>query len=108
MTWRHALIGATSFCTSLQVTTHQYWVGMYRLLDTPEKNTTIWRFVNGSQAPASAMPWCSGEPNNANQQEGCAVFLPGTNCMNDQPCWNTSPSGNTVNNALVICSVHEG
>jgi hypothetical protein len=53
-------------------------------------SAAVWLSITQGAASWDALPWCAGEPNNFNGNEGCASLLtvcasPGTAAANDMP-----------------------
>jgi hypothetical protein len=54
-------------------------------------SAAVWLSVTQGAPGWDALPWCSGEPNNRNGNEGCASLLTvcapaGSAAVNDMPC----------------------
>jgi hypothetical protein len=54
-------------------------------------SAAVWLRITQGAAGWDALPWCAGEPNNFNGNEGCASLLticasPGAAAANDMPC----------------------
>uniref|UniRef100_A0A3B1K604 C-type lectin domain-containing protein n=1 Tax=Astyanax mexicanus TaxID=7994 RepID=A0A3B1K604_ASTMX len=60
------------------------WIGL-----SDEEEEGVWKWVDGS--PLTTRYWSTGEPNNADRGEDCAVFTDGSFTLqtwNDLPCFN--------------------